>query len=269
MQLIRRWRGRLMTQRAPAPAQTAEPPGDGLPENFEANRKLWNDYAAGWTPGFRGYEATSEGPPPAQYAHLGDEWGRPEDVDRVVGEFILPFVGAGSRVAEVGTGGGRIASRVHPQVGEFWCFDISAEMLNRARTALGDDPRLHYQLLESPRFPDELAGTFDFVYAFDVFVHLDLHMTWRYLQEFTRLVKPGGMFMVHTSNLATRGGWAFFASQERFNLSTHHFVTPNVVATMLSHLPVDVVTESSEDPENFYLGRDYLAVCRRQGGPAA
>ncbi|HXA41974.1 MAG TPA: class I SAM-dependent methyltransferase [Candidatus Solibacter sp.] len=239
------------------------PDGGEQSENFQQNRKLWDEYAFGWTPEFRGYESRQGENAPLHYRHLGDEWGHPEDVESVVAEFILPFVGPGACVAELGSGGGRVAARVLPHVREMWCFDISEQMLARARDALGNDPRANFVLLDRPEFPADQHERFDFVYSFDVFVHLDLHMMWRYLQEFVQLVKPGGAFMFHTSNIATAEGWRFFASQERFTIPTHYFVHPGQIETMLSHLPVEVVTRSDEDPSNFYLARDYLVVCRR------
>jgi len=39
-------------------------------------------------------------------------------------------------VAEIGVGGGRVASRVYPHVRRLYCFDIAAEMLDQAQAAI-------------------------------------------------------------------------------------------------------------------------------------
>jgi len=237
-------------------------------DNLAANRRIWNEYAAAWTPRFRGYEADHEGEVPIEYSYLGDEWGHPRDVDDVVRQFVLPYIDPQARVAEVGAGGGRVAARVVDHTRELWCFDISENMLDRARVALAGKSQARFVHIEGPGFPPELAGTFDFIYCFDVMVHFDLHMMWRYLSEFARLVRPGGRFLVHTANIATSAGWEHFASQEKFTVPTHYFVTPETVLTLASHLPVTLVHRAEEDPANFYLGRDLLMVFERTAGQA-
>jgi len=54
-----------------------------------------------------------------------------KDLDVVFEDFFNPqLVSASSyQVAEVGVGGGRIASRVLPRVASLACFDVSSEML--------------------------------------------------------------------------------------------------------------------------------------------
>ena len=107
---------------------------------------------------------------PSYLTHLGDEWGTKADVDRIVDEYILPYVATQSVVAEIGVGGARIASRVVMKPKELWCFDVSRQMLKRARSVLSVYPHARFLRLEQPRFPDEFEERFDFVYSFDVFV---------------------------------------------------------------------------------------------------
>jgi SAM-dependent methyltransferase len=243
---------------------------DSLPpetDNFAYNRKLWDAYSQNWDRESSFLRFDPEGDPEAYRAEriqlLGEEWGPPEDVDAIVERFITPYVQPQSVIAEIGVGGGRIATRVAPSVAEFWCLDVSQEMLRRTRDALGDPSHVHYALLEEPRFPRDLGEHFDFVYSFDVFVHLDLHVMWQYAQEIARVLKPGGHAFLHTSNLAAPGGWAHFSPQEKFSVGEHYFISPEIARLLAGHAGLQIVAEASPDPNNFYLNRDFLFVVEK------
>lgn len=256
-QRVRGWyaaaRHRLDTPAAPAAT-----------DNLAYNRHIWDWYAGRWgDPEFRRQHLAYEGRPdedPETLTHLGDEWGRPADVRAVVDEWISPEVGPTSVVGEIGTGGARVATLVAPAVGEFHGFDIAPRMLERARRELQHVPHTRWHLLDGPRLPDELAGSFDFLYSFDVFVHLDLHVQWRYFAEFARMLRPGGRAFVHTANLTSDAGWERFAAQEVYRVEGFYFTTPESVRTLARRAGLDVVREKGNAPGNFYDERDYLVL---------
>ena len=240
------------------PAQT------GPPGNLEENRWYWNRYAKRWTQQFRGFEAGSDSSKPAEYEFLGDEWGHPEDVTAVLDEFVYPYATSEAVVVEIGSGGGRIAARVAPRVKHLYCMDISREMLERLKVVLEDRTNVSYIHVEDATFPPSLvAAQPDFIYSFDVFVHLDVHTMWKYIRQIGEALKPGGTAFLHTSNLTAAEGWKRFAGQARFTLEGHYFVTPEVVRTLASHAGLTVLSEGAETSENFYKARDYLVLLRK------
>jgi ubiquinone/menaquinone biosynthesis C-methylase UbiE len=200
---------------------------------------------------------------------LGDEWGRPEDVRQVVAEWIRPNVSPTSVVGEVGTGGGRIARQVAPDVGEFHAFDVAPKMLARAEQSLAAVPSFHFHVVAKPVLPSLLESTFDFIYSFDVFVHLDLHVQWSYLREFARVLKPGGLAFVHTSNLRSEPGWARFSAQEAYRVEGFYFVTPEMVRELARRAGFEVEKEIAGTEGNFYYERDYLVLLRKPSGSQA
>lgn len=241
--------------------------------NVEKNRRLWDEYARKWS---RESVRLDSGraqpivPKKEQEAYvaahinlLGDEWGRPSEVAQVIGEFIYPFIDAKSVVAEIGVGGGRIASKVAGRVRRFVAFDISTEMLKRAKKALRNHSNVEYVLLDEPVFDDRFHDTFDFVYSFDVFVHVDLHVMWRYFLEIGKLLKSGGKAFVHTANLLAPDGWARFAGQKKATVGGHYFVSPEIVHILASRGGFKIVKSSTPDPGNVYLNRDYLVVLQK------
>jgi SAM-dependent methyltransferase len=220
-------------------------------DNLEWNRRMADGYVR-----TRGHDPGG--------LPLGQEWGAPAvAVDAILEEFVFPFVSTDSVIVEVGVGGGRIAARVAPRVSRFYGFDISPGMLAAARTALAQQANVELRRLERPALPAELEGAVDFAYAFATFLHLDLHMMWRYFREFARVLRPGGHAFVHTATLTTPDGWALFASQERYSVEGFYFVSPEIVRTLASHAGLTLVRESSADPDNAYLNRDHFALFRK------
>lgn len=241
--------------------------------NVAYNRKRWDRYARRWVWNKRRWakapELYLEDPQvtkenmPHYLTHLGDEWGTKADVDRVVEEYILPYVSSGDVVAEIGSGGARIASRVVARPKELWCFDVSPQMLKKARSALREFPQTRFVELPQPRFPDDCAGRFDFIYSFDVFVHLDLHTIWKYLTEIRRVLKTGGKAFIHVSNLTTPAGWERFAVQDDYSVEGFYFLTPQIADLLIERSGLKTIKTSSFDPTNYYLRRDYLVVLEK------
>jgi predicted TPR repeat methyltransferase len=72
---------------------------------------------------------------------------------------------------------GRVASKIAPRVKQLKCFDIAEEMLKKAQNALKslEITNASFTLLSETKLPADLTDQLDFVYAFDVFPHVDLH----------------------------------------------------------------------------------------------
>jgi SAM-dependent methyltransferase len=255
--LMTRLQGLMMRVRARV--QTPD-----LSDHVGLNRSQWDGYAARWSSaGFRRALA-SRGVEVDNLAVLGEEWTMTDlDMLGIIEEWISPHVTRGSVAAEIGVGGGRVAKLVADQVGELICFDVSEMMLEHAKRALAGQRNVSFGHVQEPRLPDDLGGRLDFIYSYDVFVHLDLHTIWKYVQEIARVLKPGGRAFLHTSNLTAPGGWKRFATQDHYSLDGHYFVTPEVVKTLVSHTDLRVVTESTPQPGAGVLNRDYLILLER------
>lgn len=217
----------------------------------------------------------SEGVPIQHYLeYLGEEWSDKLSFQEILNEFFWPNIDERSVVAELGSGGGRLASRIVLRVGELQCFDISKEMLKRAESAVkksltdaSSTKPTSFIFMNEPVFPPNSANTFDFVYAFDVFPHVDLHTQWRYYQEFERILKPGGKAIIHTANLEAPLGWQRFSQQDKFSVGGFYFMVPSMVLTLIKHTGLQVVSTSfglqEKYPNNTYYNRDFIVLVQK------
>ena len=84
-------------------------------DNEAGNRRLWDTYARDWRQHDAYLDVDLVGAEAAAWraehvTFVGDEWGTPDDVERVLGDFVYPNLRDDLVVAEIGIGGGRIAS---------------------------------------------------------------------------------------------------------------------------------------------------------------
>ncbi|MBD2212503.1 methyltransferase domain-containing protein [Calothrix sp. FACHB-156] len=232
--------------------------------NFVINREFWDNYANQWNkhqvPIDNENIASERRDEYINY--LGDEWGRVDDVVEIVNEYITPFISAKSIAAEIGVGGGRIAAKVVPQVQNLHCFDISPEMLNKAKAALNGSTNVEFHLLEDFKFDPEFTEKFDFVYSFDVFVHLDLQSIWKYLNSIYQVLNVGGKAFIHTTNITTLKGWERFAAEANGEI-LYYPTSPEAIKLLINKAQMQVLKESIPDGKNFYLERDYLVVMQK------
>jgi SAM-dependent methyltransferase len=234
--------------------------------NVEYNRALWDEYAREWDKKPVHIEDPKLDVNQSQFylTCLGDEWGSKRDVDEIVQEYIYPHITRDSVVAEIGVGGGRIARRVAGMVKELYCLDISPQMLRKAQVALANYSNIRFILLHDPVLPDTLIGKCDFIYSFDVFVHLDLHTMWKYFMQVNRGLKQGHRAFIHTTNLKAPGGWDRFCVQSEYSVSGHYFISPEIVEILANHSGLQIVKTSTPEPTNFYLNRDYLVILEKR-----
>ena len=103
------------------------------------------------------------------------------------------------RVLDFGCGWGRILRFFLKDLdaGRLWGIDTRDKMIDVCRRTI---PGAHFERAGPwPPAPMDDAS-FDLVYAFSVFSHLSEEMHEAWLQEFHRILKPGGLLIVSTRN---------------------------------------------------------------------
>ena len=250
--------------------------------NVQTNEKLWDVYAsewgaeAGWVAGM----AASNRDTKETLENVGDEWAPAAHTKRVVDEWILSEVSVKTQCCEIGSGGGRIGRMVAPRVSKLQCFDVSAKMLAAAKQALSTQKNVAFAQVHGdacstdagfsgkPRhYAPQHQHAYDFVYCFDVMVHMDAHAMFRCLKRIESLLKDDGKSraFVSTANLKAPDGFARFEKQSKYSVGGFFFVTPETVRVLADRAGLAVVRDLREaDASNTYYNRDYLAILERK-----
>jgi len=97
------------------------------------------------------------------------------------------------RALDFGCGVGRLTQALGGHFEQADGVDISSAMIARARTLnrLGD--RCEYHLNEADHLAGFTDGLFDFVYSVITLQHMEPRYSRRYIEEFFRVVRPGGV----------------------------------------------------------------------------
>jgi len=251
------------------------------PTNVETNRKLWDEYAKSWKAEDEEWVQTMAGHVGRDdLVHVGDEWSDAASLKQVLEDFLFPYLAANDIVTEIGTGGGRVATKVVPRCSSFTCMDVSLEMLKKAKKVL--DQLAPSTLVESgtaavkyvhlkgdgpSTIPTKFDATYDFIYSFDVFVHLDLHTIWGYMKRIWSMLKPNGKVFLSTSNILAPLGWKRFAKQSKYTVGGCYFISPEMCRKMAKEAGFRILQESSWDQgtTNVYYERDFLFVLEKMG----
>ncbi|MDA0171528.1 class I SAM-dependent methyltransferase [Solirubrobacter taibaiensis] len=143
---------------------------------------------------------------------LGEEWGGPEFAARIIHEVAAPYLGDVD-VLELGCGGGKFSAHLRERTRHLTCADISSDMLARTRAHVGEGPDVRYLQLTGRNFNDVADASIDFIYSYDVLLHLQPQNVFSYLLDARRILRPGGVILIHAINLASPGGSYHFEVQ--------------------------------------------------------
>ncbi|HKP12676.1 MAG TPA: class I SAM-dependent methyltransferase [Blastocatellia bacterium] len=134
--------------------------------------------------------------------HFGDRWGHPESFQpllEVRRRFIDPYFIPGSTVLEIGSGGGRWTQYFQP-AGHLIVVEFNPESFAYLRHRFPDLPFTAYQT-GGYEMKGVATASVDLVFTFDVFVHLEPEGIGAYLIEIERVLKPGGVAVIHYGDI--------------------------------------------------------------------
>jgi beta-1,4-mannosyl-glycoprotein beta-1,4-N-acetylglucosaminyltransferase len=175
--------------RAPAPAPAAAP-GE---RSVDWNRSVWSSYP--WTEDgdeWKEFSAFSGVP----YAAWKDSFAQ---------TFLYPYLGPAISVLEIGAGHGRWSREIAPRL-PIWAtlhlVDVTPECVEYLKKLFrmfdhGDYNRMFCHLNDGRTLPMLQAASIDFVFSFDVFVHVEEPDFRSYAKELRRVMIPKAMGVIH------------------------------------------------------------------------
>lgn len=197
----------------------------------------------------------------------GDEWTQMADFAGVpyaswkatlAKTFLIPYLMPGKNVIEIGPGHGRWSEMIPGRIAPGICHlvDISPSCLDYCRTRLAAHANVQYHHSDGRGFPAISAGTVDFVWSFDTFVHIEEPELKAYCAEFRRVMKPQALGVLHHPGNPT-------PDQRRNGMRSE--ITSTKISMALAAAKLHTVRQLSEwaPGHNFALTGDALTVFAR------
>jgi ubiquinone/menaquinone biosynthesis C-methylase UbiE len=151
----------------------------------------------------------------------GEEWSASAEWKQaLIDDVLLQLIPAGVVVLEIGPGAGRWSQVLAARASRLVLLDISEEPLRLCRARLSEFTNVSYVHGGGSDLPGIDDASIDAVWSFDVFVHVAPADFVGYLDEIARVLRPGGVAVIHHSDgrnqgrLLSRHGWRAPMSRE-------------------------------------------------------
>lgn len=155
----------------------------------------------------------------------GNEWNRPDLLGLPVeADELIPYLDREvfdpllkqadpETLLEIGPGGGRVTGVLLPKCRHLIAADISSQMIRNLRWRFRASSSLSYVLLDGQGLTGVQDDSVDAVVSYDVFVHLTHWDIFNYLREIRRVLRDGGVAILHHANTISDLGWDHFAKE--------------------------------------------------------
>ncbi|MDQ3967745.1 MAG: class I SAM-dependent methyltransferase [Thermoproteota archaeon] len=152
----------------------------------EINRDIWNN---------------------KDWSQMGEEWGPREagrhEIDNttwkknLLDQMMFRYIKPNSVILEIGPGAGRWTQYLQPLANQLIIADIAVKCLQICKQRFTDKTNIDYKLIESDNIDFISSNSVDYVWSYDVFVHINPSDIERYVRNFGRILKKGGIGIIH------------------------------------------------------------------------
>jgi SAM-dependent methyltransferase len=139
----------------------------------------------------------------------GEEWSpSPEWKRSVVATLLSPNIPDDSVVVEIGPGGGRWTGELQARARKLIGIDISSACVRECQERFAGFDNVEFWVGSGADLTGVDTSSTDAIWSFDVFVHINKPQFAAYAREFARVLRPGGIGVVHHGSVAgANGGW--------------------------------------------------------------
>lgn len=131
----------------------------------------------------------------------GEEWTESEEwKESVIHDVLLKYAGAMDVVLEIGPGAGRWTETLQELSPDLLVVDISPATIEACKKRFSHCGNIRYYVNDGSRLPFVPAETVDFIWSFDVFVHISPNDIEQYLRECRRILRKGSRAVIHHAN---------------------------------------------------------------------
>lgn len=116
----------------------------------------------------------------------------------LIDEMILKYIVKDSIILEIGPGAGRWSETLQKLASKLILADISQRCLNLCKKRFKNCKNVEYRLIK--RKLDFISNnSIDYIWSYDVFVHINPTDIEGYIIDFERILRPGGYAIIHHS----------------------------------------------------------------------
>jgi ubiquinone/menaquinone biosynthesis C-methylase UbiE len=143
------------------------------------------------------------------WAQQGDEWSPlPGWKESITDDVLLKHVRLTDNILEIGPGAGRWTQILQAMAKHLVVVDISTKCIEECRKRFSTCDNIDYFVNDGMNLDFVQDASIDFIWSWDVFVHIDSPATEKYISEFARVLRKGGCGVVHhPKDGCAYGGW--------------------------------------------------------------
>lgn len=187
---------------------------------------------SGWNPVAVNYDVWQDW----DWSNLGEEW-TPSDewkqslIDEVMHRYLKPQ----STIVEIGPGAGRWTESLQGIASQLIVVDLSDRCIDLCRHRFAGVSNIEFHVNDGRTLSAIASNSVDGVWSFDVFVHIAPLEIGSYIAEIGRVLRPGGMAVIHHA----AGGRANDAAA----IAWRSTMTASLFAEMLQEQGLTLITQ--------------------------
>jgi ubiquinone/menaquinone biosynthesis C-methylase UbiE len=149
----------------------------------------------------------------------GEEWTKSEAwKESLINEVMLKQISEGSTILEIGPGAGKWTEPLQGIAQKLTIVDISSKCIEVCKKKFSHCNNISYFVTDGCCLQFIANDSIDFIWSFDVFVHIAPDDIEKYISEFRRILKSNGKGIIHhAAEGGLHGGWRSSVTKELFS----------------------------------------------------